>query len=45
MPTYEFRCITEEDALVQARCARILHADDWDFEKSEVILWTPGATS
>jgi DNA polymerase-1 len=33
--------LTEDDALVQARCARILHASDWDFEKSEVILWTP----
>jgi DNA polymerase-1 len=33
--------LTEEDALVQARCARILHASDWDFEKNEPILWTP----
>jgi DNA polymerase-1 len=33
--------LTEDDALVQARCARILHASDWDFEKSEVILWKP----
>jgi DNA polymerase-1 len=32
---------TEEDALVQARCARILHAEDWDAEKQEVKLWSP----
>jgi len=33
--------LTEEDALQQARCARILRASDWDFEKNEVKLWTP----
>lgn len=33
--------LTEEDALTQARCARILHDTDWDFEKGEVILWQP----
>jgi DNA polymerase-1 len=33
--------LTEEDALTQARCARILHASDWDFDKNEPILWTP----
>jgi DNA polymerase-1 len=33
--------LTEEDALVQARCARILHESDWDFEKGEVKLWQP----
>lgn len=32
---------TEADALLQARLARILRASDWDFEKSEVKLWTP----
>jgi len=32
---------TEEDALVQARCARILHNQDYDSIKQEVILWTP----
>jgi len=31
---------TEEDALTQARCARILRASDWDSEKQEVVLWT-----
>jgi DNA polymerase I len=33
--------LTEDDALTQARCARILHDSDWNFEKGEVILWTP----
>lgn len=33
--------LTVEDALVQARVARILRASDWDASKKEVILWTP----
>lgn len=33
--------MTEEDALVQARLARILHASDYDFKKKEVKLWKP----
>lgn len=33
--------LTEEDALVQARVARILRASDYDFKNKEVILWTP----
>lgn len=31
----------EEEALVQARCARILRAEDYDFKRKEPILWTP----
>lgn len=31
----------EQDALVQARIARILRAEDWDAEKKEPKLWTP----
>ena len=31
-------------ALVQARVARILRASDYDFEKSQIILWTPPET-
>ena len=38
---FEDAGLTEEDALVQARVARILRVSDWDFEKKEVILWTP----
>lgn len=30
---------TEEDALLQSRCARILRAEDYDFSKKEVKLW------
>ena len=33
--------LTEDDALVQARVARILRADDYDFINKEVILWEP----
>ena len=38
---YEKKGLTEEDALVQARCARILRAEDYDFKKKEVRLWLP----
>lgn len=38
---YQMRRLTEEDALVQARVARICRASDYDFKKKEVILWTP----
>jgi len=38
---YEAKGLTEDDALVQARVARILQASDYDFKKKEVILWTP----
>ena len=30
-----------EELLIQARCARILRYDDYDYEKKEVILWEP----
>jgi DNA polymerase-1 len=33
--------MTEEDALVQARLARILWQEDWDEENLEVKLWQP----
>jgi DNA polymerase I len=38
---YEKKGLTEEDALVQARCARILRHTDYDFKKKEVKLWLP----
>ena len=38
---FEERGLTKEDALIQARCARILQADDWNFETKTVRLWTP----
>lgn len=33
--------LTEADALIQARCARILRAEDYDFKKGEPKLWNP----
>jgi DNA polymerase-1 len=36
---YEHHKLTEEDALTQARMARILRASDWDDKKKEPILW------
>ena len=38
---FESRGLTEEDALVQARVARILRADDYDFQERQPILWSP----
>lgn len=40
---YEKVGLTEEDALTQARCARILRYTDYDFKKKEVKLWSPTA--
>jgi DNA polymerase-1 len=33
--------LTEQDALTQARLARILRWSDWDNEKKQPILWSP----
>lgn len=38
---YEKKKLTKEDALRNARLARILRWDDWDRKKKEPILWTP----
>ena len=38
---YKKAGLDEEDAIVQARVAKILTADYYDFENKEVILWTP----
>lgn len=38
---FEKRGLTEEDALVQARCARILRWTDYNFKTREVKLWKP----
>lgn len=37
---YESKGLTEEDALVQARVARICRAGDYDFKNKKVKLWT-----
>jgi DNA polymerase-1 len=39
--TYESKGLTEADALVQARVARICRATDFDFERNQPILWSP----
>ena len=39
--TFEEKGMTEEDALTNARLARILTTTDYDHEKKEPILWTP----
>lgn len=38
---YEAAGLTEDDAIMQARMARILRWNDWDKDKQEVILWEP----
>lgn len=38
---FESKGFTAEDALVQARCARILRASDWDFAARRPRLWVP----
>lgn len=38
---YEKKGFGEEEALVQARVARICRAEDYDMKKHQVILWTP----
>jgi len=38
---YESKGLTEEDAVMQARMARILRAEDWDFGKKAPRLWCP----
>lgn len=35
------RKLAESKALVQARCARILRASDWNFKRKEPVLWVP----
>lgn len=41
--TYEKAGLTEEDALVQARVARICRNTDYNFKKKEVKLWLPSS--
>ena len=38
---YEKAGLTEDDALLNARMARILRWNDWDNEQQKVILWKP----
>ena len=43
LETFKEKGLTEEDALVNARLARILTADDYDFNKKQPKLWSPAA--
>ena len=38
---YKKAGLTEDDAVTQARCARILRATDYEFKTKSPILWTP----
>jgi DNA polymerase-1 len=38
---YARKGLTEADALVQARVARIARCTDYDFKRKEIILWSP----
>lgn len=38
---YASKGFTPDDALAQARCARILRASDWDFQARRPRLWVP----
>ena len=40
---FEGKDLSEDDALINARLARILTAKDYDFEKRKPIPWTPSA--
>jgi DNA polymerase-1 len=41
LAAFKAKGLTEEDALVQARVARICRHTDYDFKRKEVILWKP----
>ena len=43
--TYVKAGLSAEEALVQARVARICRAEDYDFGKKQVILWEPYGTN
>ena len=41
LESYEKAGFGEEEALTQARVARICRAEDYDLETKKVILWEP----
>lgn len=41
LEAYALRGRTEEDAVHQARLARILRSQDWDYKRSQPRLWSP----
>ena len=38
---YEDRGLSDDDALMNARLAKILQHEDYDYDKEQVILWSP----
>ena len=38
---FESKGLTSDEALLNARLAKILTADDYDFKENRPILWTP----
>jgi DNA polymerase-1 len=42
VPAFEKAGLSEEVALMNARCARVLRGDDYDFKTKTVRLWEPG---
>jgi DNA polymerase-1 len=44
LQAYKNAGMTYADALLNARCARILTSDLWDAETKQPILWTPSAS-
>ena len=43
LKAFKEKDLTEDDALVNARLARILTADDYDFKNKQPKLWSPAA--
>ncbi len=43
LKAFEDKGLSEQDALLNARLARILTVDDYDFEKQKPILWSPAS--
>ena len=42
---YEAKGLTEEDALLNARLAKILHYEHYDKENGTILYWTPTTSS
>jgi len=43
LETFKEKGLTEDDALINARLARILTSDDYDFNKKQPKLWSPAS--
>ncbi len=43
LEAFKDKGLSEEEALINARLARILTAEDYDFDKKEPKLWSPAA--